>query len=330
MDRPLVADKKLVIGASGFLGSHVTRKLATAGEDVRVMLRRTSSTAGIDDLDVERCYGDVFDDAALRAAMVGCDVVYYCVVDARMWLRDPAPLFRTNVEGLRHVLDAALDAGLKKFVYTSTAGALAISDHGPVTEEDPHNWDQGGAYIEARVAGENLLLSYARDKGLPGVAMCISTTYGPGDWAPTPHGSLLALVAKGRFPFYFDYSSEVVGIEDAARAMLLAAEHGRDGERYIVSDRYMSVRELHEIAATAVGRRSPRIGIPMSALRAGARVNDAAARLLGRDLPFAHAGIRMAELMSPLDHSKATRELGWTPEPVEESIRKAAVWFASR
>lgn len=330
MDRPLVADKKLVIGASGFLGSHVTRKLATAGEDVRVMLRRTSSTAGIDDLDVERCYGDVFDGAALRAAMVGCDVVYYCVVDARMWLRDPAPLFRTNVEGLRHVLDAALDAGLKKFVYTSTAGALAISDHGPVTEEDPHNWDQGGAYIEARVAGENLLLSYARDKGLPGVAMCISTTYGPGDWAPTPHGSLLALVAKGRFPFYFDYSSEVVGIEDAARAMLLAAEHGRDGERYIVSDRYMSVRELHEIAATAVGRRSPRIGIPMSALRAGARVNDAAARLLRRDLPFAHAGIRMAELMSPLDHSKATRELGWTPEPVEESIRKAAVWFASR
>lgn len=301
MDRPLVADKKLVIGASGFLGSHVTRQLVAAGEDVRVMVRHTSSTAGIDDLDVERCYGDVFDDAALRAAMAGCDVVYYCVVDARMWLRDPAPLFRTNVEGLRHVLDAALGADLKRFVYTSTTGSLAISDGKPVTEEDPHNWDQGGAYIEARVAGEDLLLSYARDKGLPGVAMCISTTYGPGDWAPTPHGALLALVAKGRFPFYFDYSSEVVGIEDAARAMLLAAEHARDGERYIVSDRYMSIRELHEIAATAVGRRSPRIGIPMSVLRAAARVNDAAAWLLGRDLPFAYAGIRMAELMSPLD-----------------------------
>lgn len=330
MDRPLVAGKKLVIGASGFLGSHVTRQLVAAGEDVRVMLRRTSSTAGIDDLDVERCYGDVFDDVALRAAMAGCDVVYYCVVDARMWLRDAAPLFRTNVEGLRHVLDAALDADLKRFVYTSTTGALAISDSRPVTESDPHNWDQGGAYIEARVAGEDLLLSYARDKGLPGVAMCISTTYGAGDWAPTPHGSLIALVAKGRFPFYFDYSAEVVGIEDAARAMLLAAEHGRNGERYIISDRYMSVRELHEIAATAVGRRPPRIGIPMSVLRAGARINDLAARLSRRDLPFAYAGIRMAELMSPLDHGKATRELGWTPEPVEDSIRKAAVFFASR
>lgn len=330
MDRPLVADKKLVIGASGFLGSHVTRQLVAAGADVRVMLRRSSSTAGIDDLDVERRYGDVFDDDALRAAMAGCDVVYYCVVDARMWLRDPAPLFRTNVEGLRHVLDAALEADLRRFVYTSTAGTLAISDTKPVTEDDPHNWDQGGAYIQARKAGEDLLLSYARDRGLPGVAMCVSTTYGPGDWAPTPHGSLIGLVAKGRFPFYFGYSAEVVGIEDAARAMLLAAERGRHGQRYIVSDRYMSIRELHRIAATAVGRRPPRLGIPMAALRAGARVNDAAARLLRRDLPFAYAGIRMAELMSPLDHSKATRELGWTPEPVENSIRKAAAFFASR
>jgi dihydroflavonol-4-reductase len=322
--------KKLVIGASGFLGSHVTRQLVDAGADVRVMLRRTSSTKAIDDLDVERCYGDVFDDDALRAAMAGCDVVYYCVVDARMWLRDPEPLFRTNVEGLRHVLDAALDANLIKFVFTSTIGALAISDSRVVTEDDPHNWDQGGAYIEARVAAEQMVMSYAHDNGLPAVAMCVANTYGPRDWGPTPHGSLLAQVATGRFPFYLDYSAETVGIEDAARAMLLAAEHGRSGERYIISDRYMSVRELHDIAATAVGRRPPRIGIPMPVLRAGARINDLLARLLRRDLQFAHAGIQMAELMSPLDHSKAERELGWTPEPVEDSIRKAAVWFASR
>jgi nucleoside-diphosphate-sugar epimerase len=294
------------------------------------MLRRTSSTKAIDDLDVERCYGDVFDDDALRAAMAGCDLVYYCVVDARMWLRDPEPLFRTNVEGLRHVLDAALDANLIKFVFTSTIGALAISDSRVVTEDDPHNWDQGGAYIEARVAAEKMVMSYAHDKGLPAVAMCVANTYGPRDWGPTPHGSLLAQVATGRFPFYLDYSAETVGIEDAARAMLLAAEHGRSGERYIISDRYMSVRELHDIAATAVGRRPPQIGIPMPVLRAGARINDALARLLRRDLQFAHAGIQMAELMSPLDHSKAERELGWTPEPVEDSIRKAAVWFASR
>jgi nucleoside-diphosphate-sugar epimerase len=321
--------KKLVIGASGFLGSHVTRQLVAAGEDVRVMLRRTSSTKAIEDLDVERSYGDVFDAEALKNAMSGCDVVYYCVVDARMWLRDPTPLFRTNVDGLRRVLDAAVEADLRKFVFTSTTGTLAISNHRPVTEADPHNWDQGGAYIESRVAAENLVLNYARERGLPAVAMCVSTTYGAGDWAPTPHGSIIAAVATGRFPVYFDYSAEVVGIEDAARAMLAAADHGRNGERYIVSDRYLSVRDINGIAAAAVGRKPPRIRIPLPVLKAAARVNDLAARILNRDLPLAYVGIRMAELMSPLDHSKAERELGWTPRPVEESIREAAQFFAS-
>ncbi|GFG81438.1 epimerase [Mycobacterium paragordonae] len=322
--------KKLVIGASGFLGSHVTRQLVQAGEDVRVMIRKTSSTKGFDDLSVERCYGDVFDDTALRDAMAGCDVVYYCVVDARMWLRDPAPLFRTNVGGLRHVLDAAVRADLRKFVFTSSTGTLAISNQRPVTEEDPHNWDDGGPYIASRVAAEDLVLRYAREQGLPAVALCISTTYGPRDWAPTPHGALIAQVAAGRFPFYMGFSSEVVGIEDAARAMLLAADKGRDGQRYIISDRCLSTREVHAIAARAVGRRPPRIPIPMSVMYAASRVNDLAARLLNRDLPMAYVGARMADLMSPLDHSKAERELGWKPEPVEESIAKAARWFAAR
>ncbi|WP_029114664.1 NAD-dependent epimerase/dehydratase family protein [Mycobacterium sp. URHB0044] len=321
---------KLVIGASGFLGSHVTRRLVADGEDVRVMLRETSSTKAIDGLDVQRCYGDVFDDAALRAAMADCDVVYYCVVDARMWLRDPAPLFRTNVEGLRHVLDAAVDANLKKFVFTSTTGTLAINDARPVTEEEPHNWTAGGAYIEARVAAEKLVMTYAGERGLPAVALCISTTYGPDDWQPTPHGGVIARVAKGRFPFYLGFSSEVVGIEDAARAMVLAAERGRVGERYIISDKYLSTREIHDIAADAVGVRRPRIGLPLPLLYVGAYANDLAARVLKRDLPFAVAGIKMAELMSPLDHSKAQRELGWEPEPVEDSIRKAARFFAGQ
>jgi nucleoside-diphosphate-sugar epimerase len=323
MTRP----RKLVIGASGFLGSHVTRRLVTDGHDVRVMLRESSSTRGIDDLDVERRYGDVFDDAALAAAMAGCDDVYYCVVDARMWLRDPAPLYRTNVEGLRHVLDAAVRADLHRFVFTSTTGTLAISDGRPVTEADPHNWSEGGAYIDARVAAEKLVMEYARDRGLPAVALCISTTYGPGDWQPTPHGSLIARVAAGRFPFYLGFSSEVVGIEDAALAMVLAADQGRVGERYIISDKYLSTREVHDVAAGAVGVSRPRIGLPLPLLRVGAHANDLTARLLRRDLPFAAVGLAMAELMSPLDHGKAERELGWKPEPVEESIERAARFF---
>jgi nucleoside-diphosphate-sugar epimerase len=318
----------LVMGASGFLGSHVTRQLVGAGHDVRVMLRRSSATAGIDDLEVQRVYGDLFDHDALRAAMRGCDTIHYCVVDARMWLRDPTPLFRTNVDGLRNVLDAAADAGVAKFVFTSTVGTMAAStDRSPVDETQPHNWDDGGAYIEARVQAEKLVLSYARDRGLPAVAVCPSTTYGPRDHQPTPHGSMVQRIALGKMPVYLDMSLEVVGIEDAARAMLLAADRGRVGERYIVSDRMMTNRDVATIAAEAVGLRPPRLGIPIAVLRAGARVNDAAARLLRRDLPFAYVGIRMAEVMPPLDHSKAERELGWKPHPVEESIAQAARWF---
>lgn len=135
----MAGNKKLVIGASGFLGSHVTRQLVERGDDVRVLIRKTSSTKGISDLAVEYRYGDIFDDQALREAMDGCDVVFYCVVDARAWLRDPAPLFETNVEGLRHVLDAAVEANLKRFVFTSTIGTIALSDDGPATEDLPFN-----------------------------------------------------------------------------------------------------------------------------------------------------------------------------------------------
>lgn len=323
---------KLVIGASGFLGSHVTRQLVERGERVRVLLRRTSSTVALDDLDVERHFGDIFDDDALRAAMVGCDDLYYCVVDTRAWLRDPAPLFRTNVEGLRHVLDAAAaaDADLRRFVFTSTIGTIALSENGrPVTEDEPFNWaDKGGGYIRSRVAAEQLVFQYVQERGLPAVALCVSNTYGSGDFQPTPHGSLLAAAAKGKMPVYFKgMSMEVVGVEDAARALILAAEKGRIGERYIISERFISARELYATAAEAGGTRSPRVGIPLNIMYALGFGGDIAATVLRRDMLLSTQSVRLMHIMSPMDHGKAERELGWHPEPVHDSIRRAVAFY---
>jgi dihydroflavonol-4-reductase len=166
---------KLVMGGSGFLGSTVTRMLVEQGERVRVFLRPSSSTTALTGLDVEVVHGDLGAPDSLRRAMEGIEDLFYCIVDTRAWLRDPAPLFQTNVEALRTVLDVALEHDLNRFVFTSTIGTLAINRHRAVTEQDPHNWiDQGGAYIQSRVQAEELVLAYAHERGLPAVAMCVA------------------------------------------------------------------------------------------------------------------------------------------------------------
>lgn len=327
----MTTPKSLVMGASGFLGSHVTRALVERGDDVRVMLRATSSTRGIDDLDVERCYGDIFDDDAVRAAMSGCDTVFYCVVDARAMLPDSTPLFRTNVDGLRRVLDIAARADLRKFVFTSTICTIAISRDGTaVTEDTPFNWaDKGGDYAESRRTAEQLVLNAAAERGLPAVVMCVSNTYGPRDWQPTPHGAVVARAALGKMRCYAaGAAAEVVGVEDAARAMLLAAEHGRVGQRYIISESYLPLRTILETASAETGVRPPRFGIPMPALYAGAYASIPLRAISPSRVPPLLTITRLLDLTSPADHGKARRELGWEPEPTVNAIRRAAQFYA--
>ncbi|KUI09652.1 NAD-dependent dehydratase [Mycolicibacterium acapulense] len=326
------ARRALVMGPSGFVGSHVTRKLAERGDDVRVYLRQTSSTVAIDDLDVERCYGDLYDEEALRAAMADRDVVYYCVVDTRFHLSDPAPLFETNVNCLRRVLDVAAKAGLHRFVFCSTIGTIALGDGSrPVTEDMPFDWgDKGGAYIESRRQAEELVLSYARDRGLPAVVMNVSNPYGPRDWQPH-QGLMVQYAALGKIPAYIKgVSTEVVGIEDVAEAFLLAGERGAVGERYIISESYMPMRDMLTTAARAVGAKGPRFGVPLPVVYAAVRVAGALARLLRRELPINTTGIRLLHIMAPADHGKATRELGWHPRPTAESLERAAHFYVEQ
>jgi nucleoside-diphosphate-sugar epimerase len=321
------------MGATGFVGSHVTRKLVEHGDEVRVYMRKSSNTVAIDDLDVERCYGDLRDENALRSAMADRDVVFYCVVDTRFYLRDPSPLFETNVESLRRVLDIAVDdAQLNRFVFCSTIGTVAIAENGEsATEDMPFNWpDKGGAYIDSRRQAEDMVLKYARDRGLPAVAMCVSNPYGPLDWQPH-QGLMVKMAALGKMPVYVkDVSTEVVGIEDVAEAFLLAAERGRIGERYIISESFMPMRQMFETAASAVGAKPPRFGVPLAMLYAVGWIMGVASRVLRRDLSMNLTGVRLLHIMSAADHSKATRELGWAPRPTAESIRRAAQFYVDQ
>jgi dihydroflavonol-4-reductase len=323
---------KLVIGANGFLGSHVTRQLVGDGHDVRVTVRDGANTIGIDDLEVTRFVGDIWDDDILCDAMHGVDDVYYCVVDARGWLRDPAPLFRTNVEGTRNVLELAKHAGLHRFIFTSSYVTVGRR-RGHVATEDDIIVDRGlTPYVRSRVQAEQLVLQYAKEHGLPAVAMGVSTTYGTGDWGRTPHGAIIAAAAFGKLPFVMDkIELEAVGITDAARAMVLAAEHGRVGERYLVSEKMISNAEVVRIAAEAAGVPAPTKSIPLPVSYAMAIAGSAKAKLRGTDEQLSLGSLRLMRAEAPVDHSKATRELGWKPRPVEESIREAArFWVGLR
>lgn len=319
----------LVIGANGFLGSHVTRKLVERGDDVRVMVRATANTVAIDDLPVTRFVGDVFDLDTVRTAMDGCDVVYYCVVDTRAWLRDPAPLFRTNVEGLRGVLDVAVAASLQKFVFTSSYATVGRKRGRVATEADAIDRGALTAYVRSRVQAEDLVLEYANRHGLPAVAMCVASTYGRGDYGMTPHGALIAGTVFGKMPFVLDkISLEAVGVEDAAEAMLLAAEHGTPGQRYLISERMITNAEVVRLAAAEAGVAPPRRTLPLPVLWAMAAAGTLKSRLRGSDERLTLESVRLMRAEAPVDCSKARRELHWQPRPVQDSVREAARFWA--
>ncbi|MGH3560620.1 MAG: NAD-dependent epimerase/dehydratase family protein, partial [Mycobacterium sp.] len=276
-------------------------------------------------LTLTRFHGDVFDTATLREAMDGCDVVYYCVVDTRAWLRDPSPLFHTNVEGLRNVLEVAKGAGLHRFVFTSTYTTVGRRHGHVATENDQIVHRRLTPYVQSRVQAEDLVLRYAAESGLPAVAMCVATTYGGGDWGRTPHGAFIAGTVLGKLPFIMSgIRLEAVGVGDAARALIQAAEHGRNGERYLISEQMISNAEVVRIAADEAGVPPPRRSISVPVLYALGALGSLKARLTGKDAELSVTSVRMMRAEAEVDHAKAVRELGWQPRPVEESIREAA------
>jgi dihydroflavonol-4-reductase len=320
--------KTLVTGATGFLGSHVARALAGRGENVRVLVRPSSDLRALNGFDAERFTGDLRDSVSLQRALEGVQRVFHVAADYRLWARDPREIHDSNVTGTQNLLEAARCAGVEKFVYTSTVATIAVPRLGGLPNEETQSSaaEMIGHYKRSKFEAERCALR-ATEAGLPVVIVNPTTPVGPGDWKPTPTGKIIVDFLNGRMPGYVDTGLNFVPVEDCALGHLLASDHGRLGERYILGGQNLTLKQMLDILSSTSGQPAPRWKIPYALAYAAGCADAGVSRLLGREPQIPLEGVRMARHNMFVDASKSGRELGFAPGPIESALERAVAWY---
>jgi dihydroflavonol-4-reductase len=323
------AGPKLVTGANGFLGAAVVRALLAAGERVRAFVRQGSDRRNLAGLAVEEAPGDLTDAESLRRAMAGCSGVYHVAADYRLWVIDPAPMYRANVDGSVNVLEAAAAAGVPRMVYTSSVAVLGINaDRTPADEITPVTVAQMvGHYKRSKFLAEQAVRARARELGYPVVTVNPSTPIGPGDVRPTPTGRILLDAAAGRMPAFVDTGLNLVDVDDCARGHLLAFNAGAPGERYILGGEDFTLRRILEVVAGCVGRPPPRIRLPHWLVYPIAIAAEGWASVSRREPRVTLDGVRMSTKHMYFSSRKAERDLGYRWRDPRLAIAAAIEWF---
>jgi dihydroflavonol-4-reductase len=320
--------KTLVTGATGFLGSHVARQLAARGERVRVLVRPTSDTRAIDGLEAERFIGDLRDASSLDRALAGVTHVFHVAADYRLWARNPRDIYESNVMGTRNLLEAASRTGVEKFVYTSTVATIAVPRKDGLPDESTQSSleEMIGHYKRSKFEAEQCAMRAAQ-AGLPVVIVNPTTPVGPGDWKPTPTGKIIVDFLNARMPGYVNTGLNFVPVEDCAAGHLLAAESGRIGERYILGGRNLTLKEMLDMLAAISGLPALRWKFPHALAYVAACVDTLVSGALRREPQIPLEGVRMARHKMFVDASKATRDLGFSPGPIEGALGRAVRWY---
>jgi dihydroflavonol-4-reductase len=315
----------LVTGATGFLGWHVARCLLERGDPVRVLAREPARMRELDG--AEGFKGDLRDPASLARAVEGCGVVYHVAADYRLWTRDPDEMYRSNVEGTRHLLNAAKRAGVEKAVYTSTVGCIGIPQEGIGDERTPVSIeDMTGPYKRSKFLAEQVALEFAGD-GFPVVIVNPTAPVGDHDFKPTPTGKMLVDFVRGAMPAYLDTGLNVVDARDVALGHLAACERGRVGERYILGAENLTLQRIFSELAEAIGKPAPKVRIPYAVAYAAGMVSTAWAGVTGKEPLAPLDGVKMARKKMWVRQDKAERELGFRPTPAAEALKRAVSWF---
>jgi len=321
--------KVLVTGATGFIGGTLARELGKQGYAVRALVRKGSSLKFLNLDRIEPVEGDLLDPASLKRALAGCEALFHAAALYTFWTPGPDLFYRTNVEGTQNILKAAAEAGIGKIVYTSSESAVGIDAGCTAGNEAMLNDLKNipGDYKKSKFIAENLVKKMCRE-GLPAVIVNPTTPIGPFDVKPPPTGKIVVDYLKGKMFACVDTGLNIVDVEDVARGHILALQKGKPGERYLLGNRNMTLREIMSLLEKITGIRAPRLNIPhWLALGAGIIDEFFEGRLIKRYPRIPAAAVRASGHYRHFDCSRALRELGMPVTPPEVSLKKAVDWF---
>jgi dihydroflavonol-4-reductase len=320
-------------GATGFLGYHVARVLAEQGADLRLLVRPTSNLKNLEGLKAETVAGDLCDPASLDKGMANCEAVFHVAADYRLWLRDPAEMYRSNVEGTRAILEAARKNHIRSVVYTSSVATVGFNGNGrPADEDSPVSLaDMIGHYKRSKFMAEQLALDAGREKNNDAMRVITvnpTTPVGENDIKPTPTGRIVVDFLKRKFPAYVETGLNLVDVRQCARGHLAALEKGKSGERYILGGENLTLKQILDKLGAISGLPSPKLKLPyFMAYAAGAVDQTLSGRLLHREPRATIETVRMGKKKMWASSAKAERDLAWKAIPPDDALRRAVEWF---
>lgn len=319
--------KVLVTGAAGFIGSHVVRELLKENVEIRAMIRPGENTRNLDGLEIETIEADVLNPAAVDRALAGVDTLFHLAAIYQLWLKDRRSIYDVNLEGSRIVLWAAYKKNLEKVVYTSSIAGIGISPGKQVSnEETPFcHWDAPD-YVRTKYLSQQDALGFARN-GMPLVIVNPAFPFGARDVVPTPTGRLIVDCINGKIPALFEMGFCAVDVEDVAKGHVLAAKNGRVGQMYILGNENITVKDFYQRVGRVAGVRAPSITLPAAFVVATAYFMEKHAERTGKTPTATPTVVRYSNQYLYYDNSKARKELGLAPTPIDDSIQRAVEWF---
>ncbi|MEW6107520.1 MAG: SDR family oxidoreductase [Bacillota bacterium] len=317
-----------VTGATGHIGNVLVRDLLARAQRVRALIPPCEDPAPLDGLNVEKVEGDILDVGSLVRAFKGSDVVYHLagIVSIVPGKRDL--LYRVNVVGTKNVVEACLEAGVSRLVYTSSIHAIAEPPSGVVIDESlPFDPDRMEWEYDESKALATLEVLKAKDKGLDSVVLCPTGVVGPYDFRPSEMGQLFINYARRSMRVYIDGAYDFVDVRDVACGHVLACDKGGSGETYILSGERVTVLELMQMLERVTGVRAPRLKVPVWQAQSVAALAPLYSRLTGRRPLLTSYSVRTLQRNSFVSNAKARRELGYSPRPLYESVADTIKWF---